>query len=841
MNAKRYFISRFLAPWGIAIAFIQKTKSVMAWVMGLSLIASAAEGQTVHLHDEIVLRESIANTTFILTGRSELHLTGRGSDLLPGSEIHLDSPDAWLLFRYVAPSLVNTNYLGRVRVNGVAAARTVNVRVVQYGVGTVVIPHSPNYPVLEVFQQANFQGRTSLTFKANDRSEGLLSGRVNWNNTISSFRLKRGYMATFAVNADGSGFSRVYIAQDGDLEIGALPDDLTNQIQYVRVLPWRWVGKKGYAGGTEGAGAEPAGVRSAWFYNWNNNRSSSLNIEYTPIQQTRWWPSYSDTRNKLDVTHYLGFNEPDNPVEDAHQFTPTPQSAVNVWGELTRAGLRLGSPSTTDANRWWLYEFMDLADQANLRVDFTVVHFYRCGQSAASLYQYLREVHLRTGRPIWLKEFNNGANWTQCGRPTLEENATRIREWIQMMDATPWVERYSIYSWVESVRQVYLDGSLTPMGAMYRDQESPIGYRQELPAGIGARAHYLFDGNVRDESEFANHGMLVGSPTFVPAPFGRALVFDGQHDSIQVPPNVGNSPDFTFAAWVKWQGGGNWQRIFDFGDGDTTPGRQLGRYLFLTPRSGANTLRLTLRVDGIEQQLNAPALIPGQWTHVAVLIDGRRNLIRLFVDGELIAVDQVRLRPSEVTARYSYLGRSQFPNDPLFAGQMADVRILDYALPASEIVELAILPLGISYAEWAALFSFPEGRDGPQDDPSGDGVPNVVAFLLGADPLVFGSASLPSARVVGGGELGGEADPSKSYLSLQVRVKSELRDVTLTPQAAGTLEALAFPDASQLVREAGPPVADGDFEIRTFYFIHPIDDSPTGRGFMRLEVGVQGG
>ena len=40
---------------------------------------------------------------------------------------------------------------------------------------------------------------------------------------------------------------------------------------------------------------------------------------------------------------------------------------------------------------------------------------------------------------------------------------------------------------------------------------------------------------------------------------------------------------FTFAGWVYWNGGGNWQRIFDFGD-DTS------HYLFLTPRSGSTTL-----------------------------------------------------------------------------------------------------------------------------------------------------------------------------------------------------------------------------------------------------------
>ena len=39
---------------------------------------------------------------------------------------------------------------------------------------------------------------------------------------------------------------------------------------------------------------------------------------------------------------------------------------------------------------------------------------------------------------------------------------------------------------------------------------------------------------------------------------------------------------FSFAAWIRWNGGANWQRIFDFGNSTT-------HYMFLTPNVGSVT------------------------------------------------------------------------------------------------------------------------------------------------------------------------------------------------------------------------------------------------------------
>ena len=628
-------------------------------------LALPASTQTLAIQNDSQTYSTRAATTVTLTGRSELRITGATTPIT-GSTIHLNSPDSWFFMTNIRPSVVNSTYLGQIRVNGAAAALNTNCRIVQHADGTVVIPHSSTFAPLQVFSGSRFTG-TSLSLQNyttyRDAGLGVLA------NNISSFRLKRGYSATIAQNSTGTGISRNYVAQDGDIEVSMMPDELYDSVSFVRVIPWRWMTKKG------SCDIGPTTLDARWHYNWDNNLISPLDWEYIPIKQQRWWPDYPN--NQRESTHVLGYNEPDNPVEDSYASlnNGSVDAAIAACRELLGSGLRLGSPAVTDGGEAWLYDFIDKADAAKLRVDFVAIHFYRCGYSASQLYNWLYNIHLQTGRKLWVTEFNNGANWTTCAGPTLAQNATAIASFIEMMDNAPFIERYAVHSNVEDVRKmVNSTNALTPADESYRANSAPIAYSQEIPeVPTAPEALYRFENDARDNSASGHSAILKGGATFTTGKSGQAVKLSGSGDDhVQLSNRLGDCTDFTFGAWVYPTSGAQWQRVFDLGKGTNN-------YMFLSPVSGSGNLRFAIKDGGVDQQLNHNAPLPlNAWSHVAVTLSG--NTGKLFLNGTLVDTHPtMTLNPVDLESSNNFLGKSQFA-DPLFAGRLDEVRFLPYAL-----------------------------------------------------------------------------------------------------------------------------------------------------------------
>lgn len=72
----------------------------------------------------------------------------------------------------------------------------------------------------------------------------------------------------------------------------------------------------------------------------------------------------------------------------------------------------------------------------------------------------MKEVHEKTGRPLWITEWNNGANWTHETWPSdkaaqQEKQRLFMTEILAMMDTCKFIERYSVYNWVEEKRSLF--------------------------------------------------------------------------------------------------------------------------------------------------------------------------------------------------------------------------------------------------------------------------------------------------------------------------------------------------------------------------------------------------
>ncbi|HEY5909509.1 MAG TPA: LamG-like jellyroll fold domain-containing protein [Verrucomicrobiae bacterium] len=707
----------------------------------LSWLPLSAGAQTITFSAGVQKYASLTNVTVNMSGRCELWVTN-ASTPLSGCTINLNSSDAWLFLPAVEPSIAASSYLAQVKVSGASAMADANARVVQYGqAGAIVIPQAPSFQPLTVFSQPQFGG-TSTAYSQWTYYTG--TGYAN----VSSFKLKRGYQVVLAQSANGANYSKCYVAQDGDLEIGVLPATLDKQVQFIYVTPRRWTPKKGTAG-------DPglSLLNLGWWYNWNISSSSSRDLEYIAIRQTQYWPGLGQNWRGLGINTLLGYNEPDN----SSQANLPVSTAISAWGDLLATGLRVGSPATTDGGRYsWLYPFVQQADAAGLRVDFVAVHYYWGANpadpagAASQMYNFLEDIWNNTHRPIWVTEWNNGANWTDNNPwppPTYAQQQACISAMTDMLENAPFVERYAIYNWVEDVRAVTTNGVLTSAGTTYRDKVSGLSCLQAMPDnGTRSIARFVFATNTWDSSGYYNNGMAVGAPSYTTGHTGQAqaIILDGANSYVQLPANIARGSAFTFAAWVNWNGGGNWQRIFDFGN-DTS------HYLFLTPRSGNGTLRFAINNGNGEQILErAATLSTGSWQHVAVTLNG--NTAVLYVNGaQSGASTGFSIAPSAFSPTRNYLGKSQFP-DPLFNGSLEAVEIADYAMSPAQISMLYSSLLYPTYASgvWTNDAS---GTWGDTNNWSGGLIANGVsrfADFSTIDITADRTVTLDNARTIGG-------------------------------------------------------------------------------------------
>lgn len=197
-------------------------------------------------------------------------------------------------------------------------------------------------------------------------------------------------------------------------------------------------------------------------------------------------------------------------------------------------------------------------------------------------------------------------------------------------------------------------------------------------------AHYAFDEDLTDGTENLNHGASLKKMSFTDGKQNKAVRLDGSTSFVQLPTNIANHQNLTVATWVKWDGGVDWQRVFDFGNGED-------QYMFLTYSSNIQSLRFAMK-DGDEEQsletvLPSPIRVDN-WVHLAITIGDTET--RIYVNGELaVSSGDITIRPVDIKPCLNYIGRSQFAGDPMFKGSIDDFCVYNYELSGEEIQKVA--------------------------------------------------------------------------------------------------------------------------------------------------------
>jgi len=406
----------------------------------------------------------------------DIHITSNDNPMT-NSTVNLGSDRTWLIFDNIVPSDVISNYLNYVTINGQAAQNGVNCRVAIFLNGAAVIPT----PEVVMACEGTVGSFNLEVCNHKDLAEK--------SNTMTSFVLRRGYMATVASGTNGSGHSHVYVADHADQEI-TLPQALNLRVSSVNIKPWPYLSKKGWAD-TAGS-SKGSQLRATWYWSWSAGYNSTTNMEYVPCRQHRYWPGASEVNSKT-ATASLSLNEP----EHSEQHTSDKCSCGGTIDEWTAYGInkdfqagggRIGSPQPTDFSYLTKYcGYVDENDNQS-RCDFVVTHAYwDIGSRDADTYaKYVTDqcwtIWNNTGRPVWITELECGASWSNYAAAITSYDKARqyLQALLVRLEDSDYIERYAIYAfdyWRNYM--FYDDGSITPAGQVYRDHRSTFAYHAD--------------------------------------------------------------------------------------------------------------------------------------------------------------------------------------------------------------------------------------------------------------------------------------------------------------------------------------------------------------------------
>ena len=488
---KLIFITAFIACCGIPVNANETNMS-----SGSPMTAETSESVTnVTLTDKgNILVDSYTNSNVRVEGKTSLFISG--AEPISGSTIDLIGDNAWLYFTSIKPSKVLADWIQYVKINGKAFNDKVD-RIAIYASGAVIIPNGTKTAgeALTVYTEKNYGGN-SKSFEINTYHNNL--GELD--NKVQSFKLKKGFAATLANNPDGTGFSRMFIASDEDIDAPEMPEGMEGFVSFIRVFKWEWTAKKGWAGGASDQ------LNVSINYDWDAGASTdNIDTEYVPMRHNLGWQSFEIINSRNNVSHLLGYNEPDR----SDQADMSVEHAIEQWPELFKSGLRLGSPAPSSTPKAWLTNFMAICDSLNYRVDFAVTHAYQ--YQATSWWDWNIGATSRGcgNRPVWITEWNNGANWTGESWPTasgpmrdadlnivLDENgqeqiinkplspensAQSVKKMEQILpyfETNELLEHHFLYNWVNDARSMMLSDKLTPAGKVFAALNSQVGFKK---------------------------------------------------------------------------------------------------------------------------------------------------------------------------------------------------------------------------------------------------------------------------------------------------------------------------------------------------------------------------
>ncbi len=310
------------------------------WMFAISLMFSL----NVFSANEVVRVGQVADAVS-LTGNVDYMITDETPFAMTGSVDIVNTEHAVVIIEDIRPSKFIADWLDHIFVKGERAAEGVNCQVKMFANGAIVLPYGKEIRPLTCYTEPDYGGQV-----CSDYTEGHSGGfmktltEANLNNKIRSFKLKRGYMVTFALGVGGWGYSRCFIADMEDLEVAEMPSNMDSRVSSYRIFKWQNAKKAGLAS----SDAFFTGlVNASWGFDWGEGRNLLPDVECVPNHIYEDWPPISVIGSVDHSCHSKNNNEPGNSADDTPQDV---EVVLDNWQNVMRTGLRLLSESSHDGS-----------------------------------------------------------------------------------------------------------------------------------------------------------------------------------------------------------------------------------------------------------------------------------------------------------------------------------------------------------------------------------------------------------------------------------------------------------------------------------------------------------
>ena len=310
-----------------------------------------------------------------------------------------------------------------------------------------------------------------------------------------------------------------------------------------------------------------------------------------------------------------------------------------------------------------------------------------------------------------------------------------------------------------------------------------------------------------------------------------SISFNGNQQYLKLAPNQFSDTnfltalkgDYTIECLIKWRGGADFQRIFDFSYGTNF-------FMFLTTSENNNHVpRFAISVTGLSApqivDANIP-LIPDVYHHIAITYSKANSLVTIFIDGINsgsgtinIDADSVYYGSDMHDSSANYIGLSSFLGDPQLNADVDEFRISDTVRYTNNFSPL--LPF-VQDAYTVLLHHFDEGSGQVAADASGNNYNGQLGSTSDVD--VNDPTRMSCSEVL--------ASSLINFTATDVQSKITLNWQTVSETNAGYYEVQKSSDGEHFT-DAAKINAYGKNTINKYSF---IDVSPfSGNNFYRLK------